>query len=242
MSTVPSASEPKQSVAFVVAHPDDVAHIMGGTALLLKDRYKLHVICASRGERGYHWTGSGPVPPSAELAAVREKEERAACDILDASLTFLGLLDGEIYAGRQVVGRVADMLREIRPIALFTLGPQEKPDHAAAYLIALQALHLAKLFWEVELYMPLFNNETRQGRYADLYVNITSVIEQKRAMIACHRSQDKDAEAVEHMLSRNVLLGKLAWCDYAEAYMTGLPLMARRWNRKAGSILMGLER
>jgi hypothetical protein len=38
-----------------------------------------------------------------------------------------------------------------------------------------------------------------------------------------------------------VLLGKLSMCDYAEAFMTGLPLVARRWNRKAGSILMELE-
>ncbi len=41
----------KPAVAFVVAHPDDVAFLMGGTAWLRKDRYQLHVICASQGER-----------------------------------------------------------------------------------------------------------------------------------------------------------------------------------------------
>ena len=46
-----------ESVVFVVAHPDDVAFFMGGAALLLKDRCKLHVICATRGERGYPWKG-----------------------------------------------------------------------------------------------------------------------------------------------------------------------------------------
>ena|GEM_PF-5257049 len=33
----------KPPVVFVVAHPDDVAFSMGGTARLHKDRYHLHV-------------------------------------------------------------------------------------------------------------------------------------------------------------------------------------------------------
>ena len=32
----------KPNIAIIVAHPDDLAHAMGGTAWLLKDRYKLH--------------------------------------------------------------------------------------------------------------------------------------------------------------------------------------------------------
>jgi LmbE family N-acetylglucosaminyl deacetylase len=231
----------KPSIVFVTAHPDDVAFFMGGTAALLKERYKLHVICATRGERGYEWKGPGPTPPNEEVASMREKEEHIACDMLDASLTFLGLSDGEIYAEQEVVERVAEMLRKIRPVALFTHGPQSKPDHAAVYMIALQALHLADLFWHVEMYMPIQGGETYHGRYADLYVNISSVIEQKRALIACHHSHHKHADSVDKLIAPSAMLGKLAWCDYAEAFMTGLPLMARRWNRKAGSILMELE-
>lgn len=45
---------------------------------------------------------------------------------------------------------------------------------------------------------------------------------------------------VARVLARNITLGRLAWCDYAEAYTTGLALMATRWNRKTGSILMEL--
>jgi LmbE family N-acetylglucosaminyl deacetylase len=234
-------STDRQDIVLIAAHPDDIAHGMGGTALLLAERYQLHVICASKGERGYPWKGTGPTPLSPEIAAIREKEERAACDMLGASVAFLGLIDGEIYAERQAVQRVATMLAAIKPVALFTLGPQEKPDHAAVYLLALQALHQAKMFWEVEMYMMMREGETRNGRYADLYVNISSVADRKRAMIACHRTQDPDAAAVEAIMARSALLGKLAICDYAEAFMTGLPLMARRWKRKAGSILMELE-
>lgn len=230
-----------ETIVCVVAHPDDLAHGMGGTAWLLKDRYKLHVICASRGERGYAWTGKGLPPPNVELAERRTQEEQSVCNMLGASLTFLGLLDSEIYAERPAVERVAGLLRDLRPTALFTLGPQEKPDHAAAYLIALQALYLAERFWETEMYMMLRHSETRQGRYADLYVNISGVIADKRRMVECHRSQNPTPQHVDAVMERNILLGKLAWCDHAEAFMTGLPLMARRWNRKAGSILLDLE-
>jgi LmbE family N-acetylglucosaminyl deacetylase len=230
-----------ESIVCVAAHPDDIAHGMGGTAWLLKDRYRLHVLCASRGERGYAWTGEGLAPPSAELAARREAEERAACALLGAEVEFLGLTDGEIYAEKPVVERVAGVLRRLKPKAVFTLGPQEKPDHAAAYLIALQALYLAERFWETEMYMMLRHGETRQGRYADIYVNISGAIDAKRRQVACHASQNPTPEHVERVLERNVLLGKLAWCPHAEAFMTGLPLMARRWDRKAGSILLDLE-
>ena len=162
--------------------------------------------------------------------------------MLAASLTFLGLSDGAIYAEQQAVERVAAMLQEIRPVALFTHGPQCKPDHAAVYTLALQALYKAKIFWEVEMYMPLQDGETRHGRYADLYVNVTAVIEQKRALVACHRSHHREPGSVESIIAHDVLMGKLALCDYAEAYMTGLPLVARRWNRKAGCLLLDLER
>ena len=228
-------------IAFVVAHPDDIAFSMGGTAWLLKDRYRLHVICASKGERGYRYDTPGPKPPCPRTAATRAREEAAACALLGADLTFLGLTDGELFAERDVCERVAGMLAAIKPVALFTLGPIEKPDHAAISLVARQALYLADLFWTTELYLPLRQGETVHLDHQSVYVNISSVVEHKRELIRCHKTQAPDEAAVERVLERNVLLGKLAWCEYAEAYLTGLPLMATRWNRPAGSILMNVS-
>ncbi|GAH72350.1 unnamed protein product, partial [marine sediment metagenome] len=41
-----------ESVLFVVAHPDDLAYGMGGIAFLLRDKFDLHLVCATKGERG----------------------------------------------------------------------------------------------------------------------------------------------------------------------------------------------
>lgn len=231
-----------RNIVFVVAHPDDVAFWMGGTALLLRDHgYRLHVVCASRGERGYPWQGEGMPPPDPAVGRVREAEEREACAVLGASLTFLDLVDGEIFAERPVVERVAAMLRELQPVALFTHGPLAKSDHAATYGIALQALQRSGRFWETEMYLSIQQGETMSARFADLYVNISAVVERKRALVALHRSHHTEPGSVEHWIEPNAVLGRLAWCDHAEAFLTALPLMAVRWKRKAGSILLDLE-
>jgi hypothetical protein len=68
---------------------------------LLKDRYRLHVFCASKGERGYAdpqgRTGLAK-PPSEALAATRAAEEAEACRLLGAELCFLGQADMAINA------------------------------------------------------------------------------------------------------------------------------------------------
>jgi LmbE family N-acetylglucosaminyl deacetylase len=231
-----------RNIVFIVAHPDDVARSFGGTALLLKDSYRLHVICASRGERGYYtWTGDGPTPPSRSLAIMRESEERAACQDLQASLTFLDLIDGEIFAERRVIEQVSTLLDGLRPIAVFTHGPLSKSDHAAISILTLQALHLSGLFWNTELYMSMWGGETLHGRYADIYVNISSVIEGKKTLIRHHHSQNPTDADVQQVIQRNLDLGNFAMCDYAEAFMTGMPPMARRSEKASSWLLMDLK-
>jgi LmbE family N-acetylglucosaminyl deacetylase len=230
----------RPNVVFVVGHPDDVALSFGGTAWLLKDLYKLHVLCASKGERGYHYDGAGLAPPSQEVGATREREEQQSCAMLGAELTFLGQTDGEIFAGCEVCQTVAAMLTALKPAAVFTHCPFEKPDHAAVYGIATHSLHLAKLFWTTEIYMPVGTGSEFNNAKPDVYVNISSVIEQKRALIRCHKRHSKTEAEVEEWIAPNRHLGRLAWCDYAEAFASALPMVAERWKREAGSILMRL--
>ncbi|MCZ7644686.1 MAG: PIG-L family deacetylase [Planctomycetota bacterium] len=229
----------KPNIVCIFGHPDDATFVMGGTAMLLKDRYKIHVLVVTRGERGYKWAGPGPLgPPNAEVAATRSAEEAQADAMFGAEPVFLDEPDSEIYAHRAVCERVAGTLAELKPAALFTHWPCEKPDHAAVWGIAWKALHLANRFWETEVYMGLMSHDDRCVVKPDIHVNISAVWEEKLKMIAFHKSH---AEAWTKILSDyNGSLGRQVWCEYAEAFATGAPLMATRWKRKAGSILMEL--
>jgi LmbE family N-acetylglucosaminyl deacetylase len=224
---------PKDSIVFVVAHPDDVAFSFGGTAWLLKDNYTLHVLCASKGERGYDsdWHGEGLKPPNQDVAATREKEERDACDLLGADLAFLGEMDGEIQPSRKTCDHVSRMLSLIKPLTVITHGPFEKKDHSATFSIAYLALQQSGRFWTTEVYTGEAYDLTRLS----LFVNITNAIEGKRKLISCHRSHmnDNPEEGIEAILERNRILGKMSLCDYAEAFVTPLPMVNTRWGRKA---------
>ena len=234
----------KESIVFVVAHPDDVTYSAGGTAWLLHEKYDLHVLCASKGERGYTQTErekfEGTPPPSAELAAIREGEEKKACEILGASLTFLGQIDGEIHPDREVCDRVAGILADIRPKAVLTHGPLEKKDHSAVFSIAYQALHLADVFWTTDLCMFHHDAGTYNTHAPCLYVNISDVIEHKADLVRCHQTQFR--HSLDSVLERNRILGQMVYADYAEAFQTCFPPMGRRWDRdcECGKFLLDL--
>ena len=128
------------NVVILAAHPDDVACCMGGTLLKLKGKVTPHVLCATKGERGC------PGRPMDEVGAVRENEERAACRILGAELTFLGRIDAETYADQELCDRVAGVIDELKPVALFALwGIDRHPDHSAVSEVARKAAGLRKV-------------------------------------------------------------------------------------------------
>jgi LmbE family N-acetylglucosaminyl deacetylase len=201
-----------ESIVFIVAHPDDVADGMGGTAWLLKDKYKLHVLCGTKGDKGV------PGQDEAKTAAIREKEEGAACKLLNAELTFLGQADREIYAGREICQQVADIIKEIKPKAIFTTWPVDRhPDHAAISEITTKAIRLAGL--DPELYYCEEGKRTQTMHFdPDLYIDITPVIKEKLKLIRCHVCQNTDDRMAQHFLKQAQERGKEAGCDYAEGF------------------------
>lgn len=228
----------RESVAFIVAHPDDVAHSMGGTALLLARRYDLHVFCASRGQRGIKGRTLD------QAARIREKEEAAACRVLGASLTFLDQVDGEVFADGRTCRLVADALRRLRPRAVFTLWPINRhPDHVAAYAIADQAVRMAGLAGRTDVLMSenAVGVITRQYE-PEILVDISDVIERKKALVRLHRSQNPTEKRVEAVIARNAFRAKYADCEYAEAFKLAAPIAVRSSGRVSVAVLLELRR
>ena len=232
-----NAKERTGCIVFVVAHPDDVAHAMGGTAFLLRKKYRLHVLCASKGERGI----KSKTP--AEAAAIREPEEAAACRRLNARLTFLGQTDGEVFADGDICRSVAGLLRKLRPKAVFTLWPINRhPDHVAVYNIATKAVQLAGLSGSVELYMGENALEVTNQFNPDILVDISEVIEEKKELIRMHHSQNPGETHVDKVLERNAFRGRFAGVEYAEGFKTLLPLTVRGTGGINASVLLALKR
>ena len=228
--------DPKPNVVYITAHPDDSSNAMGGTALLLKDTCDLHVLCATRGERGI----SGKTYE--EAGAIREKEEAAACALMGAQLTFLGAVNGQLFADQAMCEKVAGILTELRPTAVFTLWPiNEHEDHTAVYEITVKALMLSGLQGTTELLMGENDIGGQTNQFTpDVYTDISGVIEQKRELVRCHQSQYPTDERRQYVIQRNVFRGRLARCEYAEAFKSFYPVMGGRWGRPSGSILLDL--
>ncbi len=134
-------------LACVLAHPDDESLGTGGTlAHYSAQDVGTHVITATRGDGGRFRTPDTPHPGREELGRVREKELRAAADVLGVEeVSVLGYPDGALdQADRaEAVGRVVDHLRRIRPQVVITFDPfgaYGHPDHVAVSQIAMTAV------------------------------------------------------------------------------------------------------
>ena len=112
----------------ILAHPDDESFGMGGTlARYAAEGKRIALICATRGEAGIE-----DLLPE-EAGQVRERELRAAAAVLGiAEVTFMGYRDGELaLADREAaVNQLVAALRETRPQAVITFGPDGITGHA----------------------------------------------------------------------------------------------------------------
>ncbi|MDP2778011.1 MAG: PIG-L family deacetylase [Anaerolineales bacterium] len=121
----------------VFAHPDDESMGMGGTlAKYSAAGVDTHLVCASRGERG--WFGSEEQDPGPErLAQIRTKELENAVALLGLkSLSFLDYMDGDMDQAdhAEAICKIVTHIRRIQPQVVVTFPPDGNyghPDHIA---------------------------------------------------------------------------------------------------------------
>jgi LmbE family N-acetylglucosaminyl deacetylase len=121
----------------VFAHPDDESMGMGGTlAKYSSNGVDTHLICATRGERG--WFGDPDSHPGFDvLAQTRTTElENAVKELGIKSLNFLNYMDGDLDQANhtEVIQKIVTHIRKIRPQVIVTFPPDGgygHPDHIA---------------------------------------------------------------------------------------------------------------
>ena len=141
---------PTPSSALAIgAHPDDVEFGCGG--LLAKwaaDGCVVHHLVCTDGSKGT-WDADVDV---AALAARRQDEQREAARRLAGDrageVRFLGYVDGELDSGLEARGRVALVIRELRPSVVLGHDPWKRyrlhPDHRHAGLLACEGIVAAR--------------------------------------------------------------------------------------------------
>jgi LmbE family N-acetylglucosaminyl deacetylase len=181
------------SVLAVGAHPDDVEILAAGTlARYAAAGARVTICCVTAGELGH------PAADAAERGAARLAEARAAAAHIGAALICLGLPDGGVADTPEARLRAIDAVREAAADLVITHDPADyHPDHRAASGLVFAATFVASSAQVVTAHPPirrappLFYMDTIAGiGFApDEYVDITSTMDAKRAMLAEHRSQ-----------------------------------------------------
>jgi len=194
-------------VAFAVAaHPDDIEFMMAGTLILLKQAgYDLHYMTVSNGS-------CGTVTLSKEeIIATRTAEARTAAVSIGAVYHPPLVDDLEIYYERSLLAKLCAVVREVNPTILLIPSPQDyMEDHMNTCRLMVTAAFcrgmpnfptdppVAPVEGDVALYHALpygLQDGLRNPIHAELCVDISSVIDQKRQMLACHRSQKEWLDA-----------------------------------------------
>lgn len=181
-----SNDSPQKSVLVLAPHPDDESLGCGGTIRLLTQAGTLvDVVYLTRGENGLNSPLVEPLSVHAELAATREAEARAACDVLGVrDVEFLNGIDGGLVNQPHLAHPLAGMMTERRYHRVFCPWHGEAhPDHLATFRLLQRAVREAQLgpsVWLYEVWTPLVPTD---------HVPIDATMAAKRQAIEKHQSQ-----------------------------------------------------
>jgi LmbE family N-acetylglucosaminyl deacetylase len=183
-------------------HPDDIEFMMAGTLFLLKAAgCRLHYMNLANGS-----CGTTQYSPE-EIVRIRAEEARAAARLLGAEHHASLAVDLEVYYAQPLIRKVTAVLREVTPDILLLPSPEDyMEDHMNTCRIGVTAAFCRGMpnyptdppreptFQDVVLYHVLpygLHDGLRRRIVPDFVVDVSSVIDAKERMLACHESQKR---------------------------------------------------
>jgi N-acetylglucosamine malate deacetylase 1 len=227
--------ETTKHVLAIAAHPDDVEFLFAGTLAHLRGKgWEVHIATMTPGD-----CGSNNLPAE-EISRVRRIEATSAAAVLDGQYHCLECRDGLIAYDEETNFKTVALVRKVRPKLIIALSPHDYMiDHEISSALARNAAFMAGVpNWKTEPYPPF--RPVPHLYYADpidmkdIYgtaivpttiVDISSVIETKSRMLACHASQ-RDwllkqhglDEYINAMLEMGQYRGRILGVRYAEGF------------------------
>jgi LmbE family N-acetylglucosaminyl deacetylase len=193
----------------IAGHPDDADFGPAGTAARWIDAGSTGwLVCCTSGDAG----GEDPDADPLELAAVREREQRAAAEVVGyAGVSFLHMPDGALVNDLILREHLVREIRTFRPDAVLATDPTvifyrfggvNHTDHREAGLAAVDAVYPAAR--NPMAFPTLARSGLEAHRVRRLYlfwpnepnvrVDISSTLDRKIAALAAHASQIREPE------------------------------------------------
>ncbi len=184
----------------VAAHPDDIEMMMGGTLIMLKRAgCEIHYMNVANGSCGTDTLDKN------EIVAIRTAEAQDAADLIGAVFHPPLVDDLQIIYTESLAAKLCAIVRRVDPQILLLPSPQDyMEDHMNTSRLMVTAAFCRNivnfptdpptppLFSEMCLYHGLpwgLRDQLRKTVDAGTFVDVSSVMADKRRMLACHRSQ-----------------------------------------------------
>jgi LmbE family N-acetylglucosaminyl deacetylase len=199
----------------IVAHPDDADFGPAATVARWIDAGSVGwLVCCTSGDAG----GEDPDLDPLTLSAVREREQRAAADIVGyAGVTFLHQPDGALENDLALREHLVREIRTFKPDAVIASDPEvvfyrdggvNHTDHRAAAMAAVDAVypaarnpmafpHLARSGLGAHKVRRLYLFWTERP---NAWIDVGATIDRKVAALRAHESQIRDIERIERWI------------------------------------------
>jgi LmbE family N-acetylglucosaminyl deacetylase len=183
-------------------HPDDIEFLMSGTLFHLRERgAEIHYMNPANGSLGTtEYTAE-------EIIEIRRNEGEQAAKYLGAEYHDSLVNDLEVFYNHETIRKVTAKVREIKPDIMLVLSLEDyMEDHMNASKIGCAAVFNRgvrnyktdpardPIMKDVAIYhaMPYGLRDMMNRRIEpDFFIDIESVLEKKKTMLAIHKSQQK---------------------------------------------------
>jgi LmbE family N-acetylglucosaminyl deacetylase len=218
----------------ITAHPDDAEFGPAATCARWIDEGSLGwLVCCTSGDAG----GEDPNMDPLELAATREREQRAAAEIVGyAGVSFLHQPDGALANDLALREHLVREIRTFRPDVVLATDPDtlfygndgvNHVDHRAAGLAAVDAVYPAARNPMAFPWLARAGLAAHSVRRLYLFwsnaptarVDVTATLDRKIAALRAHASQLKEPDKVDGWVRESAAeRGALIGVTYAEAF------------------------
>ena len=227
------------TVLAAAAHPDDIEFMMAGTLLLLKQAgAKIHIWNVANGSHGT------ATHTTEDIVRLRWAEAQESAKLAGATMHPPITDDLDVFYEPAIVATAAAIVRTVKPNIMLIPSLQDyMEDHMNTGRILVTAAFVRAMrnfitipetpTWEGEtvLYHALpygLRDGMRRLIRSELYVNITSVLDLKRRMLAQHRTQKEWLDVSQGL---DAYLNQMADMSRQVGKLTGRFEYAEGWRR-----------